>query len=289
MPFLFDSHAHLNFNAYKDDGDAVIRRSLSQDIWLINVGSQYDTSKRALEIANQYDAGVYAAIGLHPIHLSHTEVDEEEIHFQTREEQFDEQKYQALVDADKNHKIVAVGEIGLDYYHIPEGAVIEDIKKIQKEGLIKQINFAHKNNLPIILHCRGEQTDPLGAYYDLLEIIKLLVTSYELRVTGVLHCYGANLAIASEFIGLGFYVGFTGVITFGKNAEELRQVARQLPLEKILVETDCPYLSPDPHRGERNEPSFVRFTAQKIAELKNISLDKVSIITVENTKRLFGI
>ncbi|HOZ36993.1 MAG TPA: TatD family hydrolase [bacterium] len=266
-PFLIDSHAHVNFNAYKDDGDAVIRRSLDQDIWLINVGSQYDTSKHALEIANQYDEGVYAAIGLHPIHLSHTEVDEEEIHFQTREEQFDENKYQALIDADKNHKIVAVGEIGLDYYHIPEDLTLKEVKNRQAPDFIKQLHFAAKNNLPVIIHCRDSERGKFDAYQDTLDILKL-ETQNGLPLRGIKHSFDGNLEIAEEFFQLGFFVGFTGVITFGKNAEDLRQVARQLPLEKILVETDCPYLSPDPHRGERNEPSFVRFTAAKIAELK---------------------
>jgi TatD DNase family protein len=184
---------------------------------------------------------------------------------------------------------VAIGEIGLDYYHIPKEMAIEDVKKIQKENLIKQINFAAKNNLPVILHCRGEASNPLGAYHELLEIIKLQITNYKLRVTGVLHCYGADLATAQEFIQLGFYLGFTGIVTFGKNAEDLRQVVKQLPLDKILIETDCPYLAPAPHRGERNEPAFVEFTAVKIAELKNLSLTEFSDATVKNTKKLFGI
>lgn len=288
MPFLIDSHAHTNFNAYKDDGDAVIRRSLSQDIWLINVGSQYDTSKRALEIADQYETGVYAAIGLHPIHLSHTEVDEEEIHFQTREEQFDEQKYQALIDADQNHKIVGVGEIGLDYYHIPETMTLAEVKNRQTPDFIKQLHFAVKNNLPVIIHCRDSERGKFDAYRDTLDILKSEINN-GLKLRGIKHSFDGDLKIAEEFFDLGFYVGFTGVITFGKNAEGLRQLVKNLPLDKILVETDCPYLSPDPHRGERNEPSFVRFTAQKIAELKSITLEEVSKTTVKNTRGLFRI
>ncbi len=288
MSFLIDSHAHVNFNAYQDDGDAVIRRSLDQNIWLINVGSQYDTSKRALQIANQHEAGVYAAIGLHPIHLSHTEVDEEEIHFQTREEQFDEAKYQVLVDADKNHKIVGVGEIGLDYYHIPNEMTLAEVKNRQAPDFIKQLHFAAKNNLPVIIHCRDSERGKFDAYRDTLDILKTEI-SHGLKLRGIKHSFDGDLKIAEEFFDLGFYVGFTGVITFGKNAEGLRQLVKNLPLDKILVETDCPYLSPDPHRGERNEPSFVRFTAQKIAELKNISFDMVAETTSVNAKKLFGL
>lgn len=288
MSFLIDSHAHVNFNAFKDDGDAVIRRSLDQDIWLVNVGSQYDTSKRALQIANQHETGVYAAIGLHPIHLSHTEVDEEEIHFQTREEQFDEAKYQELITQDKNHKIVGVGEIGLDYYHIPKGLTLAEVKQRQTPDFIKQLHFAAQNNLPVIIHCRDSERGKFDAYRDTLDILKAEI-SHGLKLRGVKHSFDGDLKIAKEFFELGFYVGFTGVITFGKNAEDLRQVVKNLPLDKILVETDCPYLSPEPHRGERNEPSFVRFTAQKIAELKNIALEEVSKATVKNTRELFRI
>ncbi|NMC51698.1 TatD family hydrolase [Candidatus Kuenenbacteria bacterium] len=286
MPFLIDSHAHVNFNAFKDDGEEIIRRSLTKGIWMVNVGSQHDTSKRALEIANQYDEGVYAAIGLHPIHLSHTEVDEEEIHFQTREEQFDENKYQALIDADKNHKIVAVGEIGLDYFHIPAEMTLEEVRNRQAPDFIKQLHFAAKNNLPVIIHCRDSERGKFDAYRDTLDILKAEIKN-GLQLRGIKHSFDGDLKIAEEFFQLGFYISFTGVITFGKNAEDLRQLVKALPLDKILVETDCPYLAPAPHRGERNEPSFVEFTAQKIAELKNISLDKVAETTMENTKDLF--
>lgn len=323
-PKLVDSHAHLNFNAYKDDGSEVIRRALDQGIWMINVGSQHETSKRAVEVADSYAVGVYAAIGLHPIHLSAIKVDEEEIKFKSREESFNESRYQHLIDEDKQHKIVAVGEIGLDYFHLtentpanlpsglfsqveggsPEGRKTQKARKpeslvgqngsnqiieLQKSELIKQLKFAEKNNLPVILHCRGSQLNPLDAYQDLLNLIKLQITDYRLRITGVVHCYGANLDIAKEFIQLGFYLGFTGVITFGKNAEDLRQVVRQLPLDKILVETDCPYLAPDPYRGQRNEPSYVKFVVRKIAEIKGIDFEEVAAATTKNAWELFHI
>ncbi|KKS40137.1 hypothetical protein A3H03_02380 [Candidatus Kuenenbacteria bacterium RIFCSPLOWO2_12_FULL_42_13] len=288
-PNLIDSHAHLNFNIYKDDGHEVIRRALDQRIWMINVGSQYDTSKRAVEIATNHDIGIYAAIGLHPIHLSQTEVDEEEIKFKSREEKFDEVKYQQLIDDDKQHKIVAVGEIGLDYFHIPDGLTRDEIKNCQAPDFIKQLHFAAKNNLPVILHCRDSGKGKFDSYYDLLNIIKSQVTDYGLRITGVKHCFDANLEIAQEFFKLNFLISFTGIITFGKNAEDLRQVVHELPLEKILVETDCPYLAPEPYRGKRNEPGYVEFVAKKIAEVKNLPLEEVAKITTENAKGLFEI
>lgn len=292
-PYLIDSHAHLNFNAYQNDGPEVIRRSLAKNIWLINVGSQCDTSRRAVEIASQYSEGVYAAIGLHPIHLQETYVDEEEISFKSREEKFDPVKYQDLIDCDKKNKIVAVGEIGLDYYHLKSIKALkhenikatQKIKQAQQEQLLMQLNFAHKNNLPVILHCRGSRENPHDAYEDILKIM----SNIQYPISGVLHCFGADLSLAQKFIDLGFYIGFTGIITFGKSAEPLRQVVKNIPLEKILIETDCPYLAPEPHRSERNEPCFVQFVAEKIAAIKNITLDEVSEVTVKNTMRLFNL
>lgn len=284
-PTLIDSHAHLNFNAYKDDGSQVIRRALDNNIWLVNVGSQFTTSRRALKIANEYDEGVYAAIGLHPIHISSAEVDEEETKFTTAQEKFDIKKYQELIDSDKNHKIVAIGEIGLDYFHIPKDKSIADIKKEQTQEFLKQVDFAKNNKLPIILHCRGSQDDPLDAYRDLLDILIML----ESRPPGVIHCFGADTQIARKFTELGFYIGFTGIITFGKNAEGLRQVVADIPLAKILVETDAPYLSPDPHRGQRNEPAYVEFVARKVADIKKIDYAQVATTTTSNVRKLFNL
>jgi TatD DNase family protein len=288
-PLLIDSHSHLNFNAYKDDGTEVIHRALDKNIWMVTVGSQFTTSRRALRIANDYPAGVYAAIGLHPIHISSIEVDEEEIKFKTAEEKFDKEKYQELIDDDKNKKIVAIGEIGLDFYHIPKDRTLDEIKKEQAQEFTKQLKFAHKNNLPVILHCRGSKSNPLEAYNDLLDIIKSLVTDYGLRITGVIHCFGGDISIARQFIKLNFYIGFTGIITFGKNADSLRQVVKDIPLEKILVETDAPYLAPEPQRGKRNEPAYVEFVARKIAEIKKVDYQEVADITTQNAKKLFNI
>jgi len=293
---LIDTHAHLNFNAYKDDGSEVIRRALDKDIWLINVGSQFDTSKRAFELAKKYPEGVYAAIGLHPIHLSETEVDEEEIKFKSREEKFDENKYQELIDDDRYNKIVAIGEIGLDYWHEPSllaKQTVNSWKQKQKQGFLKQLNFAAKNNLPVVLHARGSKENPEDAYQDILDILSgrdaiNRVSTNANKFFGVIHCFGSSKEMAQRFLDLGFYLGFTGIITY-KNAESVREVVAQISLEKILVETDCPYLAPEPHRGERNEPAYVAYVAKNIAAIKNISYQTVADMTTQNVKRLFGI
>src|SRR4030043_587901 len=170
---LFDTHAHLNFNAYKKDCEEVIKRTLDNKIWMINIGSQYETSQRAIEIAEKYKEGIYAAIGLHPIHLSEgifkTRIDEEEIAFETREENFDYEKYKELA---KSPKVVAIGEIGLDYYYRPKTKIkLEQFKERQKEAFLKQIELAKELKLPIIFHCRMAHSD----------LISILNTEYNIQ------------------------------------------------------------------------------------------------------------
>ncbi len=297
---LIDSHCHLNFSSFKDDYKEIIADCLNKEIGIINIGSQIDTSKRALKIANEYpNDPIYASIGLHPVHLSQTEVDEEEVKFRSREEVFDENKYQEILDEDKNKKIIAIGEIGLDYFHQPTTNKNLDWKELQKQGFIQQLKFAQKNNLLIILHARGSQENPEDAYLDLLEILYCRDRSVTCPksdrfktcpYTGVIHCFGSSLEIAQKFLDLGFYIGFTGIITFkNKSVDELREVVKAVPLNKILIETDAPYLSPEPCRGEKNKPQNVEFVARKIAELKKISYKEVCKATRGNVERLFEI
>jgi TatD DNase family protein len=271
---LIDTHAHLNFNAYKDDAPEVVRRSLAEGIWTINVGSQYSTSRRAIQMAKEYGPGVFAAVGLHPIHLAKgifkTKVDQEEIEFETREEEFDYEKYKALA---QDEKVVAIGEIGLDYWYKPKSqAKLSEFKDLQIATLKSQIQLAKELDLPIIFHCRLAQS-------DLLKILK-----EEKGVKGVIHCFTGNLAEAKEFLSLGFYLGFNGII-FKLNLDE---VIKEVPLDKIVLETDCPYLTP-PLKEGRNEPSYIKYVAEKIAKLKNLSYQEVSDITTQNAKKLFKI
>ena len=193
---LIDTHAHVNFNAFKDDSDEVIRRALQSDVWLVNVGSQYTTSERAVEIAERYSRGVYAAIGLHPIHLEtklvKIKVDKEEIEFETREEDFDYEKYKKL--AQTSSKVVALGEIGLDYYRRPKTKTKQaEFKEKQKQTFIKQLELAQELNLPVILHCRMAHDD----------LITTLQHYNNTTIRGVSHCFTGTLEEAKEYIKLG--------------------------------------------------------------------------------------
>lgn len=276
MSMLIDTHSHLNFNAFKNDADEVVRRALQKDIWMINVGSQYSTSERAVFMSEKYQEGVYAAIGIHPIHLSELifkdKVDEnEEVEFYPSVEKFDEEKYIKLAE---NKKVVAIGEIGLDYFHN------KDNKEKQKEVFSAQIDMAMKLNLPIIIHCRE-------AHDNVMEILRDKKKQYGEKLRGVVHCFSGRLSQAKIYIEeLGFCLGFNGIITFDRSYDK---VVREIDSKYILIETDCPYLTPVPFRGKRNEPAYVEHVAEKIAEIKNIDSDEVSKITTINATELFNL
>jgi len=286
---LIDSHCHINFRVYKDDADQVITRALAENIWLVNIGSQYSTSARTIKIAENYDQGVYAVVGLHPIHLidditESVVLDGVKHEIKTQREEFDYDKYKALAKSSK--KVVGLGEVGLDYYYFDKSdSNFESKMTLQKEVFEKFIYLAAELDLPLVIHCRGHKTDPYFAYDNVLEIIKHSGQA----IRGVIHCFGGNLKQAREFIDLGFYVGFTGIITFKNKAEEVQAIAQAIPLDKILIETDAPFLAPIPYRGQRNEPLYVKLVAQKIAELKNLSLQEVSEATTANAQNLFNI
>ena len=289
-PLLIDTHAHINFNTYKDDGDEVIQRALDNGVWLINVGSEYKTSQRAVDYAQKYPKGVYAAIGLHPIHLENQifkeKVGQKEIEHKSKKEEFDLAKYKELIE---NKKVVAIGEAGLDY-KIEDKKKETEIKEKQKEVFLEQLDLARQLDKPIIIHCRE-------AYQDLLEILNAFQMGCAActsacpgaglgQLKGVVHCFVGNLKEAEEFLELGLFLGFNGIITFSDQYDE---VIKKIPLEKILLETDCPYLTPEPHRGKRNEPSYVKYVAEKIAQLKKIKFEEVAEQTTKNARELFSI
>lgn len=284
MPKFFDTHTHANFNVFKNDSQEVIERALKNGVWLVNVGSQASTSKRAVEIAQNYQEGVYAAVGLHPSHLE--------------DEDFDEKFYLELA---KNEKTVAIGECGLDYYRVnSEKGIVNSEKEKQKEVFIKHIELANKIKKPLIIHCRAQrdfnpaQRDVADAHDDLLEILN---SKFQIlnSPAGIMHFFTGDYEQAKQYIDLGFYISFSGVITFPPRADQLlaganyEELVKKLPLEKILIETDAPYAAPIPYRGQRNEPSYVIEVAKKIAEIKNISLNKVEQQTTENAKVVFGL
>jgi len=292
---IIDTHSHLNFKAYDNDRDEVIKRIQKEGVVCIDVGTKYETSKNAVELAEKNE-GIFAAIGLHPIHIKtdllklHT--DEDEGNFAPLGEEFDIERYRKLFyDSEKkaegliesetlrverperSRRIVAIGEIGLDYYYKPKTkSRLEEFKELQKKVFIQQLELAEELNLPVIIHCRM-------AFKDLYEILKVK------KIRGVIHCFTGNLQEAKQFLDAGFYLGINGII-FKFNIDE---VIKNVSLEKLLVETDCPYLTPPMASEKRNEPIFVKHVIQKIADLRGISFDEVASATTENAKELFNI
>lgn len=288
---LIDSHSHLNFAAYKNDRDEVIKQALDNNVWFINVGSQYETSKKAVEIAQRYKEGVYAAVGLHPIHLTAGLVkiknDTEETDVFAKGEDFEKEKYRQLA---RQPKVVAIGEIGLDYYFKPKTKKkLSEFKEKQKKAFLEQLNLAQELNLPVIFHCRM-------AHQDLIEVLKSEIINpksetiskskiQNSKPKGVIHCFSGDWQKAQQYLEMGYYLGFNGIIY----KLDLNEVIKKTPLEKILIETDCPYLTP-PAAGEgRNEPIFVKYVAEKIAGLKGVNFEEVEKITTENAKNLFSL
>jgi len=259
---MIDTHAHLNFQAFQRDYRQIIKDNFKNGLKaVINVGSNLETNVKAVEIAEEFK-DCYASVGLHPIHV--------------RDEEFNEKKYQELITGNKK-KVKAVGETGFDFYHSQKN------KEEQKTLFLQHVFLADSFNLPVILHCRGSKENGEDAYLELIKTIKEL----KKRPCGVIHCFSSHKGIVREFLDLGFYVGFDGPITF-KNADPaVLEAMRETPLEKILLETDSPYLTPEPYRGQRNQPVYVRFIAQKIGEIKGASFEQVVRQTTKNAKGLF--
>lgn len=281
---FIDTHAHVNFKDFKDDADEVIRRSLDNDTWMILVGSESKTSNRALSYANKYQKGVYAAVGLHPSSLENGKVENSENGekiFYERFEEFDYGSYEKLA---KFEKVVAIGEIGLDYYHLDPKTDTQKIKKKQQEIFIQQLILARQLNLPVIIHCRQ-------AHDDLYEILANFKKEYGQAIPpgqpwGVVHCFSGDEDLAWKYFRLGLLISFTGLITFSQQWDDL---IRKIPLDKMMIETDSPYMTPEPYRGQRNEPLLVQYVAKRIADIKGLKIEKVADITFKNACRLFKI
>ncbi len=283
---LFDSHAHPHFAAYKEDTDAVIHRALDAGVEMLAVGTHFDTSRATIRCTEQYD-GVWAAIGLHPIHVTDGYFDPNEDAqpvaekveggFRRRAEAYDKEAYRALVQSSK--KVVAIGECGLDYYRL-EGTDEEKARTKQKQQEVfrEQAELAAELDLALVVHCRD-------AHADVFEILNDL-KKQKPNLRGVIHCFTGTAEEAARHLTLGFYISFSGIITFAHDWDEF---IRATPLERLLVETDCPYLTPVPNRGKRNEPAFVEFTARHMAKLKGLSFEEVATQTFQNAHRLFRI
>lgn len=255
---LFDSHCHLDDEKFEEDRQAVIENIFSSGVTkLISAGYSLESSKRALELANSYSQ-IYTVSGISPNDIpENVEKLQEEIN-----------EIETLA---KNKKVVGIGEIGLDYYWNKEN------KELQKVAFIKQIELANKLELPIVIHTRE-------AVMDTIEILK----KHPVNKKGVFHCCPLNPELIKEALKLGFYISFAGPVTF-KNSKNADEVIRLVPDDKMLIETDSPYLSPEPNRGKRNDSSNVRFIAEKIANVKGYTLEEVAKITYDNACRIFEI
>ena len=252
---LFDSHAHIDDRKFNDEQDDVIARAAASGVTgLINVGADIVSSARSVALAEKYEA-IYAAVGIHP----HDAKDVQEI------------DYDKLVSWAARPKVVAIGEIGLDYHYDYSP------RHIQQAVFIRQLELARRVGKPIIIHDRE-------AHGDLIGIVK----AEGQGLSGVFHCFSGSVEMAREVVKLGFYISLAGPVTFN-NSQKLKAVAREVPLDRLLVETDSPYLTPHPHRGKRNEPAFVRLVAEEVARLREIDLQTLAKATTENVKRLFSI
>ncbi len=250
----FDTHTHLDDKRFDEDREAVLEKVKASGVCLaVNIGADMESSRSSVRLATENDF-IYAAVGVHPHDVeSMTEADIDE-----------------LREMAKHEKVVAIGEIGLDYYydHSPREA--------QREWFLRQILLAKELDMPYIVHDRD-------AHADCLEIIKQ--SGY---FRGVMHCYSGSVEMMEELVKLGFYISFAGPVTF-KNAKVPKEAGAKVPLERLLIETDSPYLTPEPHRGKRNDSSMVAFVCKEIAALRNMSEEKIAKLTLENGKRFFGI
>lgn len=288
---LVDTHTHVNFQPYLSDYTEVINRALKNKVWIINVGTQRESSERSIQIAKEYNEGVYAAIGLHPLHLFHDVSEEQAIghevqRIRARAERFDGTLFRSLARSSK--KVVAIGECGLDYYHFERSGLQEfrdELVDLQQQTLRQHCALALELNLPVMIHCRDaamHTQTTVQAFDDILTVLR----SYQGKLRGVIHCYTGLASYIPKFLELGFYIGFTGITTF-PDAEEVQAAAKATPINRLLLETDAPYLTPHPHRGKRNEPAYVRFVAEAIARLKGKDVASVEEQTTANAFELF--
>jgi TatD DNase family protein len=281
---LTDTHCHLDYSKFDEDREAVLQRASEAGIVRMLIPAlDYESSLAAIQLADSHPS-IFAAVGFHPTDLDKWNAGSLE-------------KLQILLlhppppsTAGRGSKIVAIGEIGLDYYWVKE----PEKRAQQRQVLKQQLRLAQEVNKPSIIHMREENDAWFGqASVDLLEILTdwhatLRAQNHPLAERpGVLHSFNGNLDTAQKALAQNFYIGVTGPVTY-KNAEEKRQIIRQLPLESLLIETDAPFLTPVPHRGKRNEPAFVVHIADKIAEIHNTTREQVAHVTSQNANRLFG-
>jgi TatD DNase family protein len=252
---LVDSHAHIDDSRFDADREEAVARATAAGVSLIiNIGADMDSSARSVALADKY-SGIYAAVGMHPH-------DAKEMH---------EADYKQLERWTTHPKVVAIGEIGLDYHY--------DLspRPVQKEVFLRQLDIARKTGKPFVVHERE-------AHADTLEIIRTAARG----LNGVFHCFSGSVETAREYLNMGFYISVAGPVTFPKSVKT-KEVAKFVPLDRLLIETDSPYLTPHPYRGRRNEPAHVRLVAEEIARLRNLTLEELGAATTANVRHLFAI
>lgn len=252
---IFDSHAHYDSSKFNEDRDKLLNSMEKNGVGtIVNSGASWKSVTEVVELAEKYPF-VYAAVGLHPDEVG----------------AFNEERFEFLKKQCQHEKVVAVGEIGLDYYWDNEP------HEVQKKWFVKQLNLARELNLPVIIHSRDSAEDTLT-----------IMKEHGKGLQGVIHCFSYSKELAEEYIKMGFHIGIGGVVTF-KNGKKLKEIAASIPLERILLETDCPYLAPEPHRGKRNSSLYIPHIAQEIADLRGITYEEVVEQTELNARKLFRI
>lgn len=255
---IFETHAHYDDESFDEDREQLLCSLPEQGIGrVINVGASIETTKTTLALAAKYDF-IYAAVGVHPSDI----------------DGLNEETYAWLKQQATLPKTVAIGEIGLDYYWDKE----PEVQKAQRYWFKRQLELARETKLPVIIHSRDAAADTMEVMRD----------AHAEEIPGVIHCYSYSKEMAQEFIRMGYYIGVGGVVTF-KNAKKLKETVESIPLERILLETDCPYMAPEPYRGTRNDSSNIPYVIAKIAELKGITAEEVERVTEQNARKLFSL
>ncbi|MCR5667339.1 MAG: TatD family hydrolase [Eubacterium sp.] len=255
---IFETHAHYDDDKFNKDRDELLGRLPKEGIgYVVDVGASIASTKMALDLSQQYDF-IYAAVGVHPSDI----------------EDLNDETFAWLSNQTQADKVVAIGEIGLDYYWEKD----PEVRDRQKYWFTKQIELAKEKNLPIIVHSREAAEDT----------VKVMKEANAQEVPGIIHCYSYSPELSKTFLDMGYYLGIGGVITF-KNAKKLVETVKKAPMERLLLETDCPYLAPEPNRGKRNSSLNLIYVADKIAEIKNLTREEVISITTDNAKKLYRI
>lgn len=249
---IFDSHAHYDDESFNEDRNAIIEELRQNGIvGVLNCGASLQGARASVELSHAYDF-FYAAVGIHPEHA----------------DMFTEDTLAKLREMSKNEKVRAIGEIGLDYYYEENPP-----REVQQQCFRAQMQLAKELKLPVVIHDRDAHEDTLNILKEFPEVI------------GVLHCFGGSWEFARECLKLGYYIGFTGVVTF-KNAKKIIEVAKEVPLNRLLVETDCPYMAPVPHRGKKNRSDYIQFIIEKLSEIKGLPKEEIAEAAINNVKTM---